>query len=78
MLEARELLAAVLQPFVAAGAGAGSDVADVRHERDLLRVYALDQALEQIRLQLRIGNVAEQGEGERDEELRFRRPCAAG
>ena len=49
----------------------------LHYESEFFRIDALDHAVEQIHLRIRIGHVAHEGERERSEKLKFRRPCAA-
>ena len=61
-LEPRELLCARLEPCVGAGTVAAGDVADVHHEGRLLAVDPVDHGVEEVRVRLRVRDVAEERE----------------
>jgi hypothetical protein len=62
MANARELLFSLREPAIRARLRARADVAEVHHERELLRVQLVDEALDAMDLVVGIGNVAEDAE----------------
>ena len=76
MLEARELALARLEPLVGAGSLAGSDVADMRHENEVLGVEIIDQRIEALHFRLGVGGITHQRKDDRARRRRLQRRAA--
>src|SRR5207249_9905120 len=76
MLEARELALARPEPLVGAGSLAGSDVAGMRDENEVLGVEIIDQRIEALHFRLGVGGITHQRKDDRARRRRLQRRAA--